>query len=96
MRQSTFRKSYANELERWAGADKNERLRNQETNMTGLVSDSASKFSLDNVLRAWGGLLDWKINAILEIDASIGYLEAAVAWLEGEDDIMGEERRPGR
>jgi hypothetical protein len=58
-----------------------------------MASGGIPKLTSEDVRHVCGDLLDWKVNAILGTDATIGDLEAAVAWLEGEDDVMGEERR---
>jgi hypothetical protein len=62
--------------------------------MVEMAPGGAPKLSVEDVRHVCGDLLDWKVNAILGTNATIGDLEAAVAWLEGEDDVMGEERRP--
>jgi hypothetical protein len=57
------------------------------------VTDGARPGAAD-IRRLCGDLLDWKVAAILATDASQVDIEAAMAWLEGESDVMGEERRP--
>jgi len=48
----------------------------------------------EDVLRVCGDVADWKVVAILATGASLEEIETAVAWDAGEDDVMGEERRP--
>lgn len=48
----------------------------------------------DEVRRLCGDIVDWKIAAIIASGATAEELEACVAWLSGEDDVMGEERKP--
>ena len=48
----------------------------------------------DEVVRLCGDVEDWKVGAIIETGASQAELEQAVAWSMGEDDVMGEERKP--
>jgi hypothetical protein len=48
----------------------------------------------DLVVRLCGDILDRTVTAIVETGASLSDLEAAMAFLYGEDDAMGEERRP--
>lgn len=50
--------------------------------------------SHEDVRHLCGDIVDWKVSAILATGASLDDIEAAVAWDAGEDDIMGEERRP--
>ena len=52
----------------------------------------------DEVRRIAGEIDDVKLVAILELGASVAELEAAVAWAEGESDVLGEarERLSGR
>jgi hypothetical protein len=62
--------------------------------MTVQMTDRIAPLTSADVRQVCGDLTDWKVSAILDTHATIGDLEAAVAWLEGEDDVMGEERRP--
>lgn len=57
---------------------------------------SPSPHSLDagEIRRECGTVLDWQVEAILATGASSGDLAAAVAWLDGQDDVMGDARRP--
>jgi hypothetical protein len=41
-----------------------------------------------------GEVPDWKVAAIVATGASVGEIETAIAWAAGEDDVMGEARRP--
>lgn len=59
-----------------------------------LIQGFLSAGGLIGVRRLCGDVVDWKINAIPGTGASYEDLEAAIAWAAGEDDVMGEERRP--
>ena len=48
----------------------------------------------EGVVRLCGDILDGTVTAIVDTGASLSDLEAAMAFLYGEDDAMGEERRP--
>lgn len=48
----------------------------------------------EDVRHLLGDVADWKISAILATGASLDEINAAIAWDAGEDDVMGEERRP--
>ena len=48
----------------------------------------------DEVVRLCGDVEDWKVAAIIGSGASQAELEQAVVWSMGEDDVMGEERKP--
>ncbi|MDR3471336.1 MAG: hypothetical protein P4M09_06560 [Devosia sp.] len=48
----------------------------------------------DDVRRLCGSVTDQQIAAILATGARLDEIETAVAWVAGEDDVMGEERRP--
>jgi hypothetical protein len=48
----------------------------------------------ESVVRLCGDILDGTVTAIVGAGASLSDLEAAMAFLRGEDDAMGEERRP--
>jgi hypothetical protein len=48
----------------------------------------------DEIRRECGDLLDWQVEAILATGATAADLAAAVAWFDGQDDVMGDERRP--
>jgi hypothetical protein len=58
--------------------------------------DAAANPRLDPeiVVRLCGDILDRTVVAIVGTGASLSDLEAAMAFLHGEDDAMGEERRP--
>ncbi len=49
--------------------------------------------SRGEVIRICGDLLDWKIAAIVGTEATAEELEEAVAWIQGQSDIMGKERK---
>lgn len=48
----------------------------------------------EDVRHVCGDIADWKVAAILATGATLDEIEVAVAWDAGEDDVMGEERRP--
>ena len=48
----------------------------------------------ETVRRLCGEISDGGLAAIVASRASIADLEAAIAWAEGESDVMGEARRP--
>lgn len=48
----------------------------------------------DELRRLCGDVADWKLAAIEAIGASREEVEEALAWVAGESDVMGEERRP--
>jgi hypothetical protein len=54
----------------------------------------AARLDHGEVRRLCGDIADWKISAILATGAEIDDIEVAVAWAAGEDDVMGEARRP--
>ena len=47
-----------------------------------------------DVRRLCGNIADHQLEAILETGAGFDDIEAAVAWAQGEDDVMGKTRRP--
>ncbi|HWA60848.1 MAG TPA: hypothetical protein VG939_05710 [Caulobacteraceae bacterium] len=57
-------------------------------------SVSAPALSADEVRHLIGDAQDWKVAAIASTGATAADIEAAAAWLEGQDDIMGEARHP--
>jgi hypothetical protein len=48
----------------------------------------------DDIRRLCGDILDWKLNAIQASGAGLAEIEEAVAYFSGQDDVMGEERKP--
>jgi len=60
------------------------------------MTDNAAHPSLsrDEIVAVCGDILDWKIKAIIETGAGLPELEAARAWVEGADEVLGEEREP--
>lgn len=46
------------------------------------------------VRRLAGDILDATVAAITETGADVADLEMALAWLNGEDDVAGEDRPP--
>jgi hypothetical protein len=62
--------------------------------MTDGKTSGNQRIGHDDVVRLCGDIEDWKVSAILGTGATIEELEEAVAWSIGEDDVMGEERKP--
>jgi hypothetical protein len=50
--------------------------------------------SRNEIVGVCGDMLDWKVKAIIETGAGLSELEAARAWAEGADEVLGEEREP--
>jgi hypothetical protein len=48
----------------------------------------------EEIRRLCGDILDWQVEAILETGADAEDLTEALAWYGGQDDVMGEERKP--
>ena len=48
---------------------------------------------VEDILRLCGDIPAWKVTAIAGTAATINDLEAAVAWVAGESDVMGGARR---
>jgi len=59
-----------------------------------LNAPSAGRLSPEEVRRLCGDEPDWKLEAILETGADIAELEAALAWVAGEDEVLGKDRQP--
>jgi len=59
-----------------------------------MTEDQTETVSAEEVRRLCGDVPDWKVTAILDTGADIAAIQTAVAWFAGEDDVMGEERRP--
>jgi hypothetical protein len=55
---------------------------------------SGQQLTYDEVLRLCGDLQDSTAQAIVNSGGSVSDLEIALAWAGGEDDVMGEERKP--
>ncbi len=47
-----------------------------------------------DIRRACGDILDWQVQAILASGANAGELAEAIAYAHGEDDVMGDQRKP--
>jgi hypothetical protein len=47
-----------------------------------------------DIVRLFGDLNDHVVVEILEAGANLEQLEEAAAWLEGENDLMGDARLP--
>jgi len=63
--------------------------------MAGRAEAAATqKLDAEFVGRLCGDLLDTTVAAIVETGGSVADLEAAMAFIYGESDTMGEERRP--
>ena len=60
------------------------------------ISDTLVRPGEGDIRRLCGNLADHQVQAILSTGASFDDIEAAVAWAQGEDDVMGRERRPLR
>jgi hypothetical protein len=58
------------------------------------VNKDDQRIGHDDVVRLCGDIEDSKISAILGTGATMEELEEAVAWSIGQDDLMGEERKP--
>lgn len=56
--------------------------------------EGATRLGQDDVRHLCGDIADWKVSAILVTGADLDEVGTAVAWAAGEDDVMGEERRP--
>lgn len=54
----------------------------------------ATPLTYQVISRRCGTLPTWQVAAIEKTGGSIADLEIALAWAEGESDVMGEERRP--
>jgi hypothetical protein len=57
-------------------------------------STKTATFDAATVRRLCGDISDQTVTAVLATGASLSDLEAAVAWLEGESEIMGEQPDP--
>jgi len=62
--------------------------------MTTTDKRGGALLSRDEIVGVCGDLLDWKVKAIIETGAGLPELEAARAWAEGADEVLGEEREP--
>ena len=56
--------------------------------------DKEKRLLASDVRRLCGEILDSKVTAILATGATLGDLEAAVAWRLGEDDVMDDTLPP--
>ena len=59
-----------------------------------MPDDKPQALAASEVRHLCGDVADWKVSAILATGADVDDIEAAIAWAAGEDDVMGEERRP--
>lgn len=57
-------------------------------------TDSSATLTSDDVRHLCGDIPDWKVARIIASEATYDDLEAAVAWAEGESDVMGKARVP--
>ena len=48
----------------------------------------------DELRRLCGDVPEWKLAALAASGATAEEIEEALAWIAGESDVMGEERRP--
>lgn len=55
--------------------------------------ESTHRLSHDEIIRECGDIKDSKAAAILALNATFEELVEAVAYVQGEDDVMGEERK---
>jgi hypothetical protein len=58
------------------------------------VTDKSRGLTHDEVRQLCGDIVDWKLSAIIATGASPEEIEECVAWISGQDDVMGEERKP--
>lgn len=58
------------------------------------VMGAGRRVTGEDVRRLCRDISDTRVAAIVGTGASLTQLEEAVAWTEGEGDVMGEERRP--
>jgi hypothetical protein len=59
-----------------------------------IQTDAAAPLDAEQIRGLCANLLDSTLAAILETGATLADLEIALAWAEGEDDLMGEAREP--
>ncbi len=57
-------------------------------------AEMKATLTIEDIRRVCGDILDWKVNAIEATHADMAELETAVAWVSGQDDVMGALRRP--
>lgn len=48
----------------------------------------------EELRRLCGDVPEWKLAALAEVGARKEDIEAALAWVHGQSDVMGEVRRP--
>jgi hypothetical protein len=62
--------------------------------MTDQAEAAAGRLDAEMVRRLGGDILDQTVTAIVATGGSLADLETAMAFVYGESDAMGEERRP--
>lgn len=62
--------------------------------MNGAMTRAKHTITADEVRHIVGNIDADKVQAILALGPTIAELEEAVAWAEGESDVMGEQERP--
>jgi len=63
------------------------------TRRRGPVRRRRVRLTREDVIHVAGELDDMKLSRILAIGASMAELEQALAWSQGETDVMGEARK---
>ncbi len=58
------------------------------------VPDAKATLTSEDIVRLCGPVPDWKVAKILASNATYDELETAIAWVQGEDDVMGKARVP--
>lgn len=53
-----------------------------------------STLNREQIVGICGELLDWQVLAIIDSGATAEDVEEAVAYASGQDDVMGEARKP--
>lgn len=66
----------------------------QRDSPLGRRPDSKATVTSEDVIHLCGHVPDWKVVKILASQATYDELEAAVAWGEGESDVLGGARLP--
>jgi hypothetical protein len=56
-------------------------------------TETVRPLSAGDVRELCGDIVDWRLSAIVATGGSMADLETALAFINGEDDVMGEERR---
>jgi hypothetical protein len=56
-------------------------------------TEALKLLTASDVRRLCGDILDWRVSAIVATGGTLDDLETALAFANGEDDVMGEDRR---